>query len=317
MRYKHFKNADIEVSSLSIGTWALGGQNYGKVDRNESIKAIRTMIDHGVNLIDTAPCYGNGASEMLVGEALKEVPRDKILVSTKFGLVPNIYNGGFVRNASYKNVMREIESSLMNLKLDYIDFYHVHWPDASTPIDETMAALSTLKIQGKIRFVGVSNFSKEQIEEAEKYLQVDVQQPPFAMVDQQYTELMKWGMERGIDSLTYGSMGAGILSGAFREKPDFAPNDLRLTFYDFFREPKFSKIQELLKVMDKISEAHDNRPLSQIAINWSTQKDFVGTALVGVRNVEHALENCAAFDWKLSEEEMKLLDDELKRLQLA
>lgn len=315
MRYKHFKTANVDVSSLAVGTWAIGGQNYGTVDKKDSIRAIHTMLDAGVNLIDTAPCYGNGASEKIVGEALEGISRDKFLVSTKFGLVTDIYSQGYKRNASYKNVMREIESSLMNLKLDYIDFYFVHWPDDNTPIDETMAALSTLKKLGKIRFVGVSNFSAGQIQEAEKYLKIDVQQPPFSMVNQKFAELMKWGMDNGIDSMTYGSLGSGILSGTIREIPNFPANDLRFTFYDFFKEPKFSKIMELLKMMDRIAQEH-NRPVAQVALNWSTSKNFVGTALVGVRNEAEAKENCSAFNWQLSDEEIKLLDEEIIRLQI-
>ena len=128
-----------------------------------------------------------------------------------------------------------------------------------------------------------------------------------------FVDLMKWGAAKGIDSMTYGSLGSGILSGAIRTLPDFAPNDLRLTFYDFFKEPKFSKIMELLKVMDQIAESH-KKPVAQVAVNWSTQKDYVGTALVGVRNEQEARENCAAFDWELTDQEIQLLDDEIKRL---
>lgn len=315
MRYKHFTNADVDVSALAVGTWAIGGQNYGAVDRNDSIRAIHAMLDQGVNLIDTAPCYGNGASEKIVGEALAGVSRDKVLISTKFGLVPDVYAGGYKKVATYKNAMREVESSLMNLNTDYIDFYFVHWPDVNTPMDETMAALATLKKQGKIRYVGVSNFSVEQIEEAQKYLQIDVQQPPFSMVNRSFVDLMKWGVKKGIDSMTYGSLGSGILSGAIRTLPHFEPGDMRLTFYDFFQEPKFSRIMELLKTMDRIAEAH-GVPVAQIAVNWSTQQDFVGTALVGVRNEKEAMENCAAFDWELSAEEIGLLDAELERLHI-
>ena len=315
MRYKQFKNADVSVSALAVGTWAIGGQNYGQVDRSDSVRAIRTMIDQGVNLVDTAPCYGNGASEKIVGEALRGIPRDQILISTKFGLITDVYSGEYIKHASYKSVMREVESSLMNLNTDYIDFYFVHWPDVNTPIDETMAALSTLKKQGKIRFVGVSNFSEKQIEDAQEYLQIDVQQPPFSMVNRNFVDLMKWGMERGIDSMTYGSLGSGILSGAIRTLPDFAPGDMRLTFYDFFREPKFSKIMELLKTMDQIAAKH-GKPVAQIAINWSTAQDFVGTALVGVRNEQEAMENCAAFDWQLEDDEVALLNAELERLEI-
>lgn len=313
MRYKHFQNAGVDVSELAVGTWAIGGDNYGPVDRETSIQAIRTMIDNGVNLVDTAPCYGNGYSEKVVGEALAGGYRDKVLISTKVGLVtsPN----GYDRDSSFKNIMREVESSLYNLKTDHIDFYFVHWPDMNTPFAETMSALELLRKQGKIRFIGVSNFTTEMIEECEKYGKVDVQQPPFSMVDRTFTDLMKWGAARGIDSMTYGSMGAGILSGKYRTTPNFPEGDTRLTFYDYFREPKFSKVQELLKVMDGIAEAH-GKPVGQVALNWSTQKDYVGCALVGVRSDAHAIENCSAYDWSLTDEEIATLDAKLDELGL-
>ena len=128
-------------------------------------------------------------------------------------------------------------------------------------------------------------------------------------------ELMSWGYDRGIDSMTYGSMGAGILSGKIRSVPSFEKNDLRLNFYDVYKEPKFSKIMELLKVMDSIADGH-NVPVGQVALNWSTQKEYVGTALVGVRSIEHADENCKTFDWKLTEEEMKILDSKIEECAL-
>lgn len=313
MRYKHFGNADVDVSELAVGTWAIGGDNYGPVDREASIEAIRRMIDNGVNLVDTAPCYGNGYSEKVVGEALAGGYRDKVLISSKVGLVTSA--NGYDRDSSFKNIMREVESSLYNLKTDHIDFYFVHWPDMNTPFAETMSALELLRKQGKIRFIGVSNFTTEMIEECQKYGKVDVQQPPFSMVDRQYVDLMKWGCERGIDSMTYGSMGAGILSGKYRATPDFPEGDTRLTFYDCFREPKFSKVQELLKVMDTVAENH-GVPVSQVALNWSCQKSYVGTSLVGVRSVAHADENCATFGWELADDEIEQLDSELDRLGL-
>lgn len=314
MRYKHFENANVDVSELAVGTWAIGGDNYGPVDEGASIEAIRRMIDNGVNLVDTAPCYGNGYSEKVVGRALAGGYRDKVLLSTKVGLVTSA--NGYDRDSTFKNIMREVHSSLYNLKTDHIDFYFVHWPDEHTPFAETMSALELLREQGKIRFIGVSNFTEKMIEECNEYGRVDVQQPPFSMVDRTFTDLMKWGVERGIDSMTYGSMGAGILSGKFRSMPEFPEGDTRLTFYDYFREPKFSKIQELLKAMDVIAENH-GVPVAQVALNWSCQKDYVGTALVGVRTIKHADENCAAFEWALTAEEVAKLDSELDRLQLG
>ena len=181
--------------------------------------------------------------------------------------------------------------------------------------NKDMAALEEMKRKGYIRYVGVSNFTAEQIKEAEQYIQIDVQQPLYSMVDRGFEDLMSWGYDRGIDSMTYGSMGAGILSGKIRSVPSFEKNDLRLNFYDVYKEPKFSKIMELLKVMDSIADGH-NVPVGQVALNWSTQKEYVGTALVGVRSIEHADENCKTFDWKLTEEEMKILDSKIEECAL-
>lgn len=315
MRYTHLKNADVDVSQVAVGTWALGGDSFGEnANLDGCMSAIRTMLEQGVNLVDTAPCYGNGTSEKIVGAALRGVDRESYLLSTKVGLVTS--PAGYDRDSSFKNIMREVESSLVNLRTDYIDFYFVHWPDASTRFSETMSALALLKEQGKVRHIGVSNFTTEMIEECQQYAPIDVQQPPYSMVDRSSEELIQWGYERGIDSFTYGSLGAGILSGKFRELPKFEAGDVRAGFYDYFQEPKFSKVQGLLKVMDEVAEAHD-KPVAQVAINWSTQKDYVATALVGVRTDEHAVKNCEAFEWELTQNEMTRLDDALDELRIG
>ncbi len=315
MRYTHLKNADVKVSQLAVGTWAIGGDSFGDNDDVAgSEDAIRAMLENGVNLVDTAPCYGNGTAEKVVGLALRGVDRDSYCLSTKVGLVTSA--NGYDRDASFKNVIREVESSLNNLRTDHIDFYFVHWPDPKTNFAETMSALRLLKEQGKIGHIGVSNFTEEMIEECEQYAPVDVQQPPYSMVNRTAESLIKWGYDRGIDSFTYGSLGAGILSGRFRELPHFEPGDVRTGFYDYFQEPKFSKVQELLKVMDRIAEAHE-KPVSQVAINWGTQKEYVAVALVGVRTAKHAGENCSAFDWSLTDKEMAELDAKLDELQIG
>ena len=317
MRYKKFQRAGIDVSAVAVGTWAIGGSQYGEVNDQDSIAAIRAMIDCGVNIVDTAPIYGNGHSEEVVGRALQGI-RDKVLLCTKFGTYNSSYTGDVVYDCRYDSVFAFCENSMQRLKTDYFDFYYIHWPepDGRTPISETMAALNELKKQGKIRFIGVSNFTKEQVIEAERYGQIDVIQPPFSMVNQSQRELMEWAYLRGIDTMTYGSLGSGILTGAIRSIPNFSENDLRLTFYDFYREPKFSKIMELLKTLDKIAEKH-NRPVAQVAINWSTQQPFVGTALVGARNTNEAAENCATFDWQLADEELTEIDAALNKLQIG
>ena len=307
MRYKQFGATDMNVSALTVGTWAIGGANWGEVNKSDSIRAIHAMLDCGVNSIDTAPGYNFGESERVVGEAL-EGRRDKIYITTKTG-VYNDEKEGFVKDARKETVFRLCEESLRNLRTDYIDLMVIHWPDIqhNTPFEETMEALNTLKRQGKIRYIGVSNFEQEQIEEIRKYGQIDAFQPPYSMVNRSQEELMKWTCSNGIANMTYGSLGAGILTGAIRELLDFAPDDMRLVFYDFFKEPKFSKVMQLLKVLDEIAGKH-NAPVAQVAVNWNAQKEYVHTSLCGVRNEAEAMENCSGFEWELSDEEMKQID---------
>lgn len=233
MRYKKLDRAGVELSSLAVGSWAIGGEGWGEVNTEDSIEAVHKMFELGVNIIDTAPAYGSGHSEEIVGKALKGY-RNKVLVSTKFGLDPE---KDWAENGTYDFVLEECENSLKRLDIDYIDFYFMHWPDFNTPIEETMRALNKLKEEGKIRFIGVSNFNKDQIIEAEKYGKIDVIQPPYSMVNRSAEELMKWAKTQGMDTFTYGSLGAGILTGAIREMPDFAENDYRKEFYDFYSEP--------------------------------------------------------------------------------
>lgn len=314
MRYKHVGNAGIDISALAVGTWAIGGQQWGDVNEKDSIDAIRAMIDGGVNLVDTAPIYGNGHSEEVVGKALENGYREKVFLATKFS-ISNDENGAVINNGSYENAIWECEQSLKRLNTDHIDIYIMHWPDPATPVEVTMRALADLKKSGKIRFIGVSNFDRNLIEEAQKVVRIDFLQPPYSMVEESQKELLAWCETQGIGTMTYGSLGAGILTGAIRELPDWDENDFRYTFYDYFKNPKFSKIMELLKVMDKIAQVR-NKPLAQIAINWSTQKSYVSTAICGVRDPQQAYENCATFDWELTGEEMELIDSEIERLQM-
>ena len=320
MRYKHFKNAGADISALTVGTWGIAGANsagvsWGDVDTKESIAAVRRMVENGVNMVDTAPIYGEGHSEEVVGQALKGI-RDKVYLTTKFGSYINHFTGTSVRDCKYNTVEREIDESLKRLQTDYIDFYVMHWPDVNTPIEETMAAINMLKEKGKIRFIGMSNSPKELIMEAQKYAKIDVIQPPFSMVNQTERELMEWAETQGIGPMTYGCLGAGILTGAIRECPEYDPKDMRLVFYPFFKEPTFSKIMELLKTLDAIAEEHE-KPVAQVSINWSTQKSFVTTALTGVNTPAQADENCSAFDWELTEEEIARIDSEIKRLEIG
>ena len=312
MRYEYFRCANANISKLAVGAWPMGNAGYGEITDKDSIEAIHAMVDKGVNIIDTAPDYGTGHSESVVGEALKGLDRSKLFIATKVGnggcTMRAIRRGtGHALDSRYENVLYECEQSLRRLGTDYIDFYFVHWPDRDTPFSETMEAMRTLKRQGKIRFACVSNFQKDQILECNDMCEINGLQPPYSMVVQRDKELMKWAVSRGIKTFSYGSIGAGILSGAFRTAPEFKPNDPRSFFYPFFKEPYFSQVMKLVNVLDEIGK-EVGRPTVQVAINWQTQQDYVSTALNGVRNVQEAIENCGAFEWELTPEQLARID---------
>lgn len=314
MRYKQLKNVGVELSAITAGSWPAGNAGYGKVTEKECVEAFHAMFDAGVNCIDTAPDYGNGYSELVVGKALKEVDRSKIYVATKVGASACTMKairtgGGYKRDGRYENVLYECEQSLRRLGTDYIDFYFVHWPDPDTPFSETMEAMKTLKQQGKIRYVGLSNFNREQLIECERVCTIDALQPPYSMVMRNQEDLLKWCSDRGTSVFTYGSLGGGILTGSFRQVPTFEHRwDPRNYFYPFFRGPRFDKVLKVVEVMDKIA-AEVGRPVSQVAINWQTSKPFISTALCGVRNAAEAIENCGAFDWELTPAQIQAIDD--------
>lgn len=309
MRYTMLGKTELKVSQATIGTWAIGGAGWGDVNKKESIEAIETMIERCVNLIDTAPFYGLGESEKKVGEVIRD-KRDDIVLLTKAGTGWDEKGVPFKRS-DYKSILKDCEESLQRLKTDYIDLYLIHWPDEVTPIEEMMDAMNKLKQDGKIRFIGASNFSKEEVLESEKYVSFDVLQHPYSMVAQDFRELLTWAHKNNIGTMSYGSLGAGILTGSIREMPKFSEDDMRLNFYDYFKEPKFSKVMQLVKRLDVYAEKY-NVPVSQVTINWNTQSGFLDTILMGVRNKKEAEENCAAFEWKLEQEDVESITKDIQ-----
>ncbi len=308
MRYTTFGKTNLNVSEMALGTWGIGGAGWDDYSKESRVDAIRAAVEHGVNFIDTAPAYNAGAAERLLGETLKDMgARKDIIISTKCG---NEYTDGILyrKDSSPAFIRKQCEESLRNLQTDYIDIYLVHWPDPNTPFEETFDTLNALKKEGKILHIGVSNFSKEQIEEASVFSDIEVFQPQYSMVNRESEELIRWAHEKGMGIMSYGSLGGGILTGAIREAKVYDPKDSRNRFYKHFEEPMFSKVMELLHVMERVSVEHDNVPLSQIAINWAVQKEFINCSIVGAQSRRKVEENCSTFDWCLDEQEMAVLD---------
>lgn len=310
MIYHDVKRLGIKVSALAAGTWGVGAAGWGEVNDSESIEAIRYMIDNGVNLVDTAPVYGLGHSEEIVGEAIKGY-RDKIILVSKCGITRKKATGfgkdAPVRDSSKEMIIRQAEDSLRRIDTDYLDVLLIHWPDVNTPFEDTVEGLEQLKKDGKIRFAGICNFEADQIKEFYNLGGLDFAQYHFSMVENKWSDILHEYHDKGIATMAYGPLGGGILTGAFRSLPNFAADDMRLNFYPFFKEPLFSKCQKLLEVMDGVAATHEVE-VSQVAVNWACNHPDITTALCGVTKVKHARSNIEALNWDLSQAERQMLD---------
>src|SRR5271156_1341529 len=227
MEYTAIAGTPLKVSRVTIGTWAIGGWMWGGTDETESVSTIRAALDHGINAIDTAPVYGFGRSEEIVGKAIAEGRlRDKVVIATKVGL--EWADGKVFRNASRARIMREIEDSLRRLRTDHIDVYQVHWPDPLVAIEETAEAMQTLFRQGKIRAIGVSNFSVEQMEQFRRVAPLHVLQPPYNLFERAVeADLLPYCRKNKIATFGYGALCRGLLSGRMRPNTVFGGDDLR------------------------------------------------------------------------------------------
>ncbi|MGI5851479.1 MAG: aldo/keto reductase [Clostridiales bacterium] len=311
MLFRKLGSSDLNCSVVALGTWSMGGDFWGKSDDDASIETIRTGLDAGINTIDTAPVYGNGHSEEIVGKAIKGRKREDIIIATKCGI--DIV-GKTGRNSSPELLYKEIDASLKRLGTDYVDLYQVHWPDPNTPLEETFTALSKIVESGKVRYVGVSNYSPEQMEEASKYCDIVSLQPPYSLLQREIEdEILPYCIEKGIGVLSYGSIGAGALTGKFKTRPIFNDDDRRDKFYDFFSEENWPKTAALVDVLREIADSR-GKPVVHVAINWVLKQEGITVALVGARTPEQAIMNAEAGEWSLSDEENKIINDAYKRI---
>jgi aryl-alcohol dehydrogenase-like predicted oxidoreductase len=305
MEYRRLGKSELNVSVVGIGTWPIGGSFWGKGDDAEAVAAIEKAIDSGINLIDTAPVYGNGHSERLVARAIKD-HRQQVIIATKCGL--HFKGATAINDLKPESIRKELEASLKHLKTDAIDLYQCHWPDPSTPIEETIGEMARMKTEGKIRAIGVSNFDAALLEKAQKVAPIASNQVPYSLLNREIeNELVPFCLEKDIGILAYGPIGGGILSGKYKEKPKFSKNDARTFFYNYYQEPLWTKVQALLKELEKIAARHD-KPVVQVAINWVCQQPAITSALVGARNPQQAEANAAAGNWQLSNEELAVIN---------
>ena len=306
MQYQEFGKTSLRVSKLCLGTWGIGGAGWDSYSDESRMDAIKAALECGINFIDTAPAYNAGKAECYVGETLNKLKkRREVVISTKCG--NKFVDGKYLRCGSKESILKQCDESLKNLKTDYIDIYLVHWPDPDVELEETIDAVSTLKKEGKILHAGVSNFSKEQIEEAQKYCKIEAFQPQYSLADRKDEKLIRWAYEQGLGIMTYGTLGGGILTGNYRKLRTYEQTDSRNRFYPYFKEPLFSKAMELLTIMDQIAEER-NVSLAQIAEKWVIQKRFVSSCIIGAQSRARVEENCRNLQWELTDNEIRRLE---------
>ncbi|MDR1929745.1 MAG: aldo/keto reductase [Treponema sp.] len=320
MKYRKFGDSGIEVSVIGLGTWPMGNDFFGEVDESSGIAVVHKALDLGVNLIDTAPAYGKAyEAEITVGKALKG-RRDKAVISTKFGIHRAVGVGDYVIPGEYVRCLSpavasaELENSLKRLGTDYIDIYFIHWPDSNFGNDGALECLAKWKKEGKIRAGAVSNFTVEQMKNAIARGGISGIQPYLNILARESVKdgVIPFAVEKNLGIMTYGSLGGGILTGAFKEPPKSTDKELRSGFYDFFTEAKWAKCNKVIDTLREIAGARGVSP-AEVSINWVLAQKGVTTALIGTTKPENLARNAAAADWELSADETAKINDSYQR----
>lgn len=320
MQYRKLGETDLSLSVITFGAWAAGGWMWGKTERNDAVEAIRAAYDIGVTSIDTAPIYGQGTSEEIVGEAIKGIPREKVQILTKFGMRWNLAKGDFnftskdndgndidiYKYAGKESVIKECEDSLRRLGTDYIDLYQIHWPDITTPINETFEAVAKLIEQGKVRYAGVCNYDAAQMAEAEKTLKLASNQIPYSMVNRGIEEeTLPYCIEHHKAILAYSPLERGLLTGKITPGYQFQPGDHRANHKHF--QPEI--IERTNRLLQKIKPIADEKgaTLSQLVLRWTVERPGITIALVGARNAAQSVQNAKAVDFELTRQEFNFI----------
>jgi aryl-alcohol dehydrogenase-like predicted oxidoreductase len=330
MKYRELGDSNLKVSTITFGAWAIGGWMWGGTERKDALEAILASYDYGVTSIDTAPIYGQGLSEEIVGEALRSLPRDKVQILTKFGMRWDLKKGDpaftsadnsghpieIYKYAGKESIIKECEDSLRRLGTDYIDLYQIHWPDSTTPVAETMEALAQLLRQGKIRAAGVSNYSADLMAEADKTINLASNQVPYSMVERSIEkQLVPYCLKHNKAIVAYSPMQRGLLTGKISPDHVFAPGDHRPGTV-FFQRENIRRIDNFLDRLRPLAQTH-NAEISQLVLRWTVEQPGITIALAGARNKQQAIQNAKAAYLALAAEDIKFIDDELKNLTLV
>jgi aryl-alcohol dehydrogenase-like predicted oxidoreductase len=313
MEFRSFGKTGLSVSAIGFGSWPMAGSSYGGIDEKSAAAAVHHALEIGVNCFDTAPAYGLGEAEQMLGRALGKRRAEVVLVS-KCGITVPEGSQVAVRDCSPAAITREVDLSLTRLGTDYLDVVLLHWPETATPFEDSMLALGELVDSGKARFVGVSNFTLEQMERCMAVRRIDVVQVGYHLFDRRMEqEVFPYCAQHDIGVMGYGSLGHGLLTGAFRQSTTFAPDDWRSDGI-IFGQPLFRRenFQTNIGVVDRLaSEIAEPRgvPVAQVALAWVLHNRTVHTALVGARTPAEVDANRGAVTVVLSEAELRRIDE--------
>jgi aryl-alcohol dehydrogenase-like predicted oxidoreductase len=300
------QGTNLRPTRIALGTWAIGGFMWGGSDEAESIRTIHSAIDRGINVIDTAPVYGFGRSEEIVGKALAQVGRDKALIATKAGL--DWRDDQPFRNASTERIRQEIEDSLRRLRTDVIDIYQVHWPDPNTPVEETARAMAELYQAGKIRAIGVSNFSTEQMRAFNAVAPLHAAQPPYNLFEREAEQrVLPYCRDNGIATFAYGSLCRGLLSGRMTADRTFTGDDLRRTDPKF-QPPRFAQYLRAVEQLDAYAQGTWGKRVLHLAVRWVLDHQPLSTALWGARHPGQLDGVADIMGWKLDADALANID---------
>ena len=324
MEYRKLVHTDLSLSVVTFGSWAAGGWMWGKADHKAAVEAIRASYDLGVTSIDTAPIYGQGESENVVGEAIKGIPRDKVQILTKYGMRWDLAKGEFAfksknnqgkdidiyKYAGKESVMKECEDSLRRLGTDYIDLYQIHWPDSTTPLSETFEAVERLIEQGKVRYAGVCNYDAALMEDASKVINLVSDQIPYSMVNRGTDrETIPYCMRNEKSVIVYSPLERGLLTGKMKPGYAFAEGDHRKN-NPFFTDDSIERTNAFLEKLKPLAD-EKSATLAQLVIRWTVNHPGVTVALVGARNPAQAIQNAKAADIALSGDEMEFINQQI------
>jgi aryl-alcohol dehydrogenase-like predicted oxidoreductase len=317
MQMRKLGYTDLQLTTVGLGTWAIGGPwqfGWGSQDDDEAIAAILAALETGINWIDTAPAYGLGHSEELVGKALKQTSK-KPIIATKCSLLWNDKKEK-VSCLKAQSVRQECLDSLERLGIETIDLYQIHWPEPDEDLEQAWEEMARLAEEGKIRYLGASNFSIEQIERTRKIHPIASLQPPYSMLHRQVEdELLACCAQNDIGVVAYSPMQRGLLTGKFNpERLSSLPLDDHRRKNADFHEPRFTATLELVEQLKPIAE-RNGKTLAQLSISWVLRRPEVTAAIVGARKPEQILETAPASDWDLNEEDIEQIEQLLAERQ--